>query len=155
MNTLLRLIPVPELTPVSPKANREDGALWGLAPTHLNEDQCDNRVVLGPGSHPVSTLFDEAFRGSRGEPNTTIAAINSNHVDIRMMVQHAEFTIHGTADPMESLPNNERFLVKVIVPSAAKASLKQALALFGISEAALFPDLEHLAKELRGLRFKE
>ena len=77
----------------------EDGALWGLAATYLNEDQFDNRVILGPGVHPVSTLFNEALRGSRGEPNTAIAAINSNHVDKRMMVQLAEFTIHGTADP--------------------------------------------------------
>ena len=137
------------------KYHDKDGALWALDGANLNEDQFDRHSFASVGDSPVSTLFREALRGTKGEPTTVVAAISSKHVDTRMMVQLAQFTIHGTADPIEKLPNNEKFLAKMIVPSSAKKSLKALLGLFGISEATLFPDLEHLAKELRGLRFLE
>ncbi len=69
------------------------------------------------------------------------------------MVQLSEFTLHGVPTPIEELPNKEKFLMQFIIPKAAKSELKALLKVFGFSESTLFPDLEHLAADLRGMRF--
>jgi len=135
--------------------HHEDGALWSLRGAYLNDEQFGKRTIASVADPTAVTLFREALSGAAGEPSTVTAAINAQHIDTRMMIQLAEFTIHGTADPVETLPNHEKFLMKFIVPKTAKASLKQVLSLFGISQASLFPDLEHLATELRESRFTE
>lgn len=137
------------------KHRNEDGAIWALAGALLNEEQFDQRVLVAVGNRPVSTLFDQAATITAAEPCAFTAAISSHHTDTRMMSQLSEFTIHGTDEALENLPNNEKFVMKFIVPKTAKASLRDALKLFGISEAALFPDLGHLASEIRASRFQK
>ena len=90
----------------------------------------------------------------RGEPSKIIVAINSFQSDIRMMVQLSEFTLHGVPTSIEELPNKENFLVQFIIPKAAKSKLKRVLNVFGFSESTLFPDLEHLAADVREFRFQ-
>ena len=43
--------------------------------------------------------------------------------------------------------------MKWVVPAAAKPRLRTDLGLLGIRTSMVFPDLEHLAKELTELRF--
>lgn len=131
----------------------QDGAVWALAPTSLNQDQAGTPAFLATSSHPASTLFREALGVHAGEPANCIVATNTSETDIRMLVQKSEFTIHGTSTPIEELPNSENFLLRFVVPSSAKPGLKYILDKFGISEATLFPDLDHLATELRNRRW--
>lgn len=44
--------------------------------------------------------------------------------------------------------DKDKFLVKVIITPLGKQLLRSKLELYGITEAKIFPDLEHLAKEL-------
>ncbi len=131
----------------------EDGAVWALLGTNLNEEQTGKHTFLAPTSSPASNLFREALGVHRGEPSNIIVATNSFQSDTRMMVQLSEFTLHGVPTPIEELPNKEKFLMQFIIPKAAKSKLKGMLNVFGFSESTLFPDLEHLAADLRGLRF--
>lgn len=108
-----------------------------------------------PGNPPASTLFREALGVHDGEPSNFIIATGSPQTDPRMMVQLSEFTLHGVPTPLEELSNKEKFLAQFIIPKAAKSGLKQLLSLFGITRSTLFPDLEHLAADLRSLRFKQ
>ena len=136
------------------RCHDEDGAVWALVGANLNEDQTGEHSFLGLSRAPASTLFREAFDPEGREPSNAIVAISSYETDIRMMVQLSEFTLHGAPTPIEELPNSKKFLAKFVIPKAAKLRLKLALNLFGISESTLFPDLEHLAADLRRMRFE-
>ena len=59
------------------------------------------------------------------------------------------FTIHGNANKLEEIEWNEKYLLKFEVPANAKKTLHQLLYDLGIRESNLFPDLDHLAKELK------
>jgi hypothetical protein len=72
-----------------------------------------------------------------------------------MMVQLSEFTLHGVPTPIEELPNNEKFLMKFIIPRGAKARLRRFLRAFGVTNSTLFPDLEHLAGDVKRMRFTQ
>ncbi len=71
------------------------------------------------------------------------------------MVQQSAFTLHGRGDPLELRDEARTFLLKVRIPASAKEALRQVIALYGISRASLFPDLENLALELAGLDFDD
>lgn len=131
----------------------DDGAIWGLAPSFLNKNQINDELLQGVGGNPAAGLFNEAFHGGEQEPQGPTVAINASEVDIRMLVQRSTFTIHGSRVALEELPDQDKFLQKFVVPAVAKPQLKEIMKAFGYSEANLFPDLEHLAKEIRSLRF--
>lgn len=118
------------------------------------EDQIGKNYFVGPSETPARTLFGEAFDVHGKAATDTTVAISSYETDIRMMVQLSEFTLHGASSPIEELPNKQKFLLRFVIPKAAKSRLKLTLNLFGISESTLFPDLEHLAADLQGLSFK-
>lgn len=42
----------------------------------------------------------------------------------------------------------ERFIVRIDISSAFKKQLKMAFAAFGVNESYLYPDLEHLARDI-------
>jgi hypothetical protein len=45
--------------------------------------------------------------------------------------------------------------MQFLIPTAAKPTIKRELERFAICESNLFPDLEHLAKDVASLRFIE
>ncbi|NQU72354.1 MAG: FRG domain-containing protein, partial [Rhodospirillales bacterium] len=134
--------------------HNQDGAVWAIVGSLLNEAQVGNRMFLAPTNEHASNLFHEVYGEAPREPSNKIVATNSFQSDIRMMVQLSEFTLHGVATPIEELPNRDKFLMRFTIPWAAKSDLKSLLGAFGITESTIFPDLEHLAKDLRMLRFK-
>ncbi len=129
------------------KHDNESATLWAFDPVLLNEFQIDATVVCFEPSREIRSLFQPAFEDKAPQVDK-IAALFANQVDIRMLVQLSAFTIHGTAKPLEDLDNNDKFLIKFVVPASAKAGLREELFRLGIRESNLFPDLEHLAQEL-------
>ena len=69
------------------------------------------------------------------------------------MVQYSTFTIHGSTEPINQIPRNERFLIRYDIPAESKPGLLQSLNLLGIKKSFLFPDLEHLANDLPSIQF--
>ena len=128
----------------------KDGVVWGLQPTLLNKYQAESETILGIGNKIVQPIFADAWKGASSAPESAkVLAITAQHIDVRQMVQSSEFTLHGTPHPIEELQNADRFVVQIKIPSAAKRGIQQSLNLLHIKDSYLFPDLEHLAKELQ------
>lgn len=130
-----------------------NGALWAIAPSRLNKCQTGDSMIFGTGA--ASTLFNEAFNIDQTATTGQTLAIIAPHNDLRQMVQASEFTIHGSPQPLNEHPNAGDFLIRINIPSVAKAGLKQSLTLLQVCEASLFPDLEHLAREIGNLAFAD
>ncbi len=129
------------------------GVIWALAPAALNQEQIGRKTIVGTGSDPAPSLFRRAFEGAATTTSQPIIAIGANQFDIRRLVQLSEFTLHGEATPLDELSNHDKFLSKYLVPPAAKPVISQTLKLLCFNESNLFPDLDHLASEIKSLSF--
>ncbi|MBI4185947.1 MAG: FRG domain-containing protein [Chloroflexi bacterium] len=130
-------------------------ALWGLHPGKLNHHQkgCEGESVILARAEVVKPIIKEAFEyWKSSEPQKTLA-IKTEEFDIRHMVQMSAFTIHGISTPLDCLEGSDQFIVKIEIPVENIGTFKQGLSMFGIDEAMLFPDLEHLANELNRSTF--
>jgi len=130
-----------------------DSALWALSPTGLNLPQLKREAICMPGSRDLRQLSREAFVPNKDNPDSRILSVITEQSDLRHMVQQSVFTIHGCDTSISDLPESDKYLARILIPGKAKAAFRQVLALFGISRAALFPDLENLATELASLDF--
>lgn len=130
----------------------ESGAIWALHPYQFNKSQTGSERVFSPDNLAVKNLFPP-FPKDSAPKDEIIVAIYPREVDIRMMIQMSAFTIHGTKNPLNSINDTENFLVKHVIPPAAKRELENQLFRIGITESYLFPDLEHLASELASMQF--
>lgn len=79
-----------------------------------------------------------------------------SHLNPRIRQQHGCFTMHGGKYfedggfiKINSMEQNENTLVKIKVKSSDKAKLLKELALSGITEANLYPEMEYQAKQIR------
>ena len=68
-----------------------------------------------------------------------------------MMVQLSGMTIHGSPRPLNERPGiGSDVLRKFVIDGRKKALLREELASLGIRQRTVFPDLEHLARDLEG-----
>ena len=133
-----------------------DAALWALNPFEFNTVQMGSHHIFPSSSHRSTTpCFLAPFKDAPPENSQKTMAISAHEVDIRMLVQSSEFTIHGTNTPLNKIENNERFLLKYVIPATVKPTILSSLKKLGIKESYLFPDLERLAAEIKTLRFGE
>ena len=130
----------------------ETGALWALSPFLLNQNQVGTKSLLTPRHSDAWPLFFPPFRETPPESLKTLAIL-PHEVDSRMQVQLAAFTLHGSPTPLESLDGSENFLLKFEIPPEFKSVLKDQLFQMGIRMSGLFPDLEHLAKDIAAWTF--
>lgn len=130
------------------------GALFCMDPTRLNEIQAARRGLLVQQDPEAARLFGEAFRNGETEKSPTTLAVLTDQLDVRNVVQHSTYTIHGDGRPLERLEGSARFLVKYEIPAEAKEELFHSLDLLGIRKSFLFPDLEHLAVDVQSVRFE-
>jgi hypothetical protein len=125
------------------------GTIWILSPGHLN--RCSiGTVIPFLTDDRVSSIVRSAFSG-RNEASHT-AAVIAPRDDPRMAAQLANFTVHGSREPLERHPNAVQFLARVEIPSSARERFNRDLSSAGMRLSSLFPDLEHLAEELSELR---
>ena len=141
-----------------------DGAIWALNPGRLNAEFIGHETF-----NPIFTPHDPfgrlatqlAFVGENigAMPpdqrkmatalQKAVVALEPEEVDIRMLMQQSMFTVHG----VESFDFGQEFprepLRKLVVPAAKKEEFAHLLAAAGIRQSTIFPDLEHLARELK------
>lgn len=129
-----------------------DAVLWAVDPFKLNSLQFGQSVIFSDFSSELAPLFAAPLK--QGAPDLPkVAAISSTERNLRMLLQISRFTIHGLKDPLESLGNAEQFLVKFVIPAAAKPTIGACLYDLGIRLSGLFPDLEHLARDILGRKY--
>ena len=118
--------------------------LWSLSPHIFNMCQ------LKDGTQSILSLHDTKVKNTAMPlvEDGEIFAVAVPEIDIRMLVQQAACTIHGNKTPIEELPDCDKFLMKYEIPAEAKEELRTTLSFLGVRESSLFPDLEHLAKEI-------
>ncbi|MDQ1318530.1 MAG: hypothetical protein QG641_846 [Candidatus Poribacteria bacterium] len=134
-----------------PENDSKPAALWAMNPFLLNQSQIEGMRVPTSPTHPiVKSMAREAFEVNpgNGEYKDKIIAVYPPHRDIRMLIQQAAATLHGTIKPIEELENNERFLVKIEIPPKQRQSLRAILNTLNIKLSIIFPDLEHLAQDI-------
>lgn len=134
-----------------------DGILWALEPFTLNQHTAGTRQLLNVGQEPVKSLIKAAF--DPHPPDEVVrdlrpraCAMTSPHTNRRMFMQRSRFTIHGGPSPLEGFPDHERFLMKFVIPADSKTHLQKRLWLLGYRESFLFPDLDHLADDVKTTR---
>jgi hypothetical protein len=131
---------------------KNDGALVALSPMALNLSQAQMGGIFHGNSNMPSiqrAFFDDV------DDEEEILAILPTEVNIRLMTQLSVFTIHGSQMPIEDIDGSDEFLLKYRIDHKAKTKLQSDLKHLGIRESNLFPDLEHLAQEIEGVKFKE
>ena len=94
-------------------ADDEDGVVWGLMPTDLNQAQIGSKTIMGAGHPPVQNVFANVWKTPVQQIEAPeIIAINTQHVDVRQMVQASQFTIHGSELSITEVENAEMFLIR-------------------------------------------
>lgn len=130
-----------------------DGAVWALHPFLLNQIQGEHYVILNAlDNQNAKQLITEITRGTASKSPKAFA-IRGSEVDLRMLMQLSVFTIHSSGDPLEEFRDAHNFLHKFTVSADAKKHILSDLDNVGIRQHILFPDLEHLAKHLAGMKF--
>ena len=131
----------------------EDGALFALSPYLLNLSQISlDRVLIGNNSRAIEAV-QPAFSPADQDVDYVVALLPFEF-DIRSMAQQSAFTIHPRDLSLESIPESDGWLIKFLIPMSAKESIRDDLKRLGTHESQLFPDLQHLANEVKGLRFE-
>jgi hypothetical protein len=131
-----------------------DGSIFVLSPTRLNETNTKNRVIYTPDDLHSKQMIAMCFNPSPSLPDNSnkdapqVIALVPDEIDIRLLVQLSVFTIQSSSVPLDKQADSEKYLEKYIIPAGSKKEIKSNLSDLGIRESILFPDLEHLSKDL-------
>jgi len=127
-----------------------DAAIWVLAPGLLNESQGFGNCIFPVDADTVQNMLLPAFKekGHIDELKDKIIACHSTENNLRMYSQQANFTIHNSEKKLTEICNSE-MLYKIIIPSSARERLLYDLEIFGITESYIYPDLDHISKDIK------
>ena len=128
-------------------------AVWALNPWRLNQ-KGDQKFVgpVVPQETAIDNYLGPPFRSAI--PPRQPIAIDPIFIAQRMLVQHSHFTLHGSdprgLDEMVDDLKLQDTLFKLVILSEDDSVkiLRQRVALLGISETTIFPDLNGLGREL-------
>lgn len=126
----------------------DDAAIWVLQPHELNAQECEQAVTPAIDAEMVSPLLDPAFLHKAEETQQVLAVMASEH-DLRMFVQQGCFTVHSDKTPLNKRPNCSSYMKKLVIPAQAVPSFAKEVEICGFRKGDIYPDLEHLADELR------
>lgn len=160
--------------------SEKDACIWILTPERLNESeklekpteiegkQYENSFIYNMAHNTIYTMIYTAFRRWHlsSEPtaitpddrkfdhrfNTLkdkIAACFPTEADGRVYNQLAAFTVHNSLRKLAE-ECDVSTLARIIIPCNLKKKLLSELDVCGITESYIYPDLEHLAKEING-----
>lgn len=131
-----------------------DGVLWALNPFFLNGILFEQPHLFLREHGVIRRLVGEAFSDDPAELDTA-AALVGEELDVRMMLQLAGFTIHGSPKPFEQLRGVGPALTKLVIRAKHKPEIYEWVNRLGITRRNLFPDLSNLARSIRGSTAEE
>jgi FRG domain len=135
------------------KGPESDAAVYVWEPWKLNEYTAGVKEVIAPGAEAGLEKRDrEHYRSwlrSRYAPSMGLekefpATLYPTHFHRRVSSQRSCFTIHGSArDGFERIPESARpYLKQNIIPRSKAQEIEKRLAVAGIDEITIFPDLD-------------
>jgi len=124
----------------------ETACVWILDPFELNRSSIGRPETFDCSE--LGTSYRDAFFGNATFLHDGAAAISVIRHLPRISSQRATFTLHGNLHvSLEKL--YPTVVTKIPLPVTAHAEAREYLALAGVSEFSLFPDLDGLAREMR------
>ena len=128
--------------------NEIDAGLWLMDPMNLNMDQGYGEYIPPMDYRSVADMLVPAFN-DKAPSNGKIIACCSVENDLRMYVQQSAFTIHGSDEPLNILCGHTDIVRKLIIPCDLKPQLRLQLKTLGFHLNTIFPDIEHVASEIK------
>ena len=132
-----------------------DSVVWVLDPTKWNRHALKHLTFSDGAIDTTHTAVKGYAPGTPADdlPSSPIAVYGS-HNSARIVAQRGVFTVFGKlTSPMEVLANDGQFpdkaLTKIVIPEASRSMLADSLISIGVTDSAVFPDLDGLARELR------
>lgn len=147
-----------------------DPGLWVLRPGRLNGHFVGRATIFSPRStvqandqmaksvHNVADGFSMRHmiaESANAELRATEAALAlfPDEIDLRMQLQQSTFTVHGTAEPLEDMVEDD--IVRMIrIPKENREAIRATLGALGIRRSTLFPDLDNLARDISDRYFE-
>lgn len=130
-------------------------AVWVLDPFALNAATIGINDILVPSESNLIRYLPKA--GSQLSAELPVA-VHPEYTDTRMNAQQSKFTMHGSKTlPLEEMQElrglwkGERLIRLVIEAKGEEAieEFKDSLALLGVRNSTVFPDLAGLARDIR------
>jgi hypothetical protein len=131
------------------KREPEDALIWMLDPHALNKSEGFEDVTPSIEAHMCKDMMAAAFRHEVKENNKALAVMTAEN-DLRMFVQQGCFTIHSDTTPLNLRADDRSYLTPILIPAANVRGLAFEVDVCGFRRGDIFPDLGHLADELKG-----
>lgn len=128
----------------------DDASIWVLEPHKLNVNEGFGDVTPPIDAHMCKPMLTPAFT-HRDRENNKVMAVMAAERDLRMFVQQGCFTIHSYRKPLNKRKGHEEYLSEVRIPSKVVREIAFSVDVCGFRKGDIFPDLEHLAGELKGI----
>ncbi|MFP1681013.1 FRG domain-containing protein [Alloalcanivorax sp. C16-1] len=130
-------------------------AVWVLDPAKWNQNALSRTSYSGGPLDPANELLS-GYRqvGDMTSLSDAPVAIFGAHNSPRIVAQQGTFVIFGSQTfPMETLYRNgafpEKSISRIVIAGSAVETLRNSIFSHGITEGAMFPDLEGLGRDLR------
>lgn len=129
-----------------------DACIWVLAPGLLNKKEGFGDCIYPVDADTVQNMLLPAFKelGHDKYVEDKILACHSTENNLRMYSQQANFTIHNSKRRLVDICDSD-MLYKIIIPAHQRVKLLNDLEIFGITESYIYPDLDHLSKDIKRL----
>ena len=132
-----------------------NASVWILFPSKLNVVSGLDNYIYSIYNETAVKMIEPAFSNPRYvTENEKIIAVSSVENDLRMLLQQSAFTIHSSLSALDKYEGNENFLMRIDIPRECLHIIAFELDLLGFKISQIFPDLEHLATEIRN-RYKK
>ena len=132
------------------KADVEDASIWVLEPHKLNKLENLGDVTPSIDAHVCESMLSPAF-SHRAEENNKVFAVMAAESDLRMFVQQGCFTIHSCNISLNKREGHEEYLSELKISADRVRDISFAIDVCGFRKGDIFPDLQHLADELKGI----
>jgi hypothetical protein len=126
----------------------QDACIWVLEPHKMNQLEGLGDVTPSIDAHMCRDMLRPAFYHISEENHKVLAAMAAES-DIRMFVQQGCFTIHSYRGPLNERPGHEEYLSVLTIPADKVINMALEIDACGFRKGDIFPDLEHLASELK------
>jgi FRG domain len=140
---------------------KTDAAVWILEPRKLNEHVIGVNEVIAPSATAgMVTKHGELYGrwlpdryAEGGLLGKLPVAVYPTHFSRRISSQRSCFTVHGTSvDGFDDLAEDcKQYLRKLIIPWDKSHDIEKSLAVAGVDELSIFPDLDGLGRWLAAI----
>jgi len=128
--------------------NLTDAAIWSLDPIELNISHGYEDVFPPLDARSVVSMVRPAFKGVDID-KPAVLAVAPIESDMKIFAQHGTFTVHVSDKPLNLMDGSEAWLRKIIVPKQHVPNMALELDALGLRLSDYFPDLYHLARDIK------